>query len=62
MLSGTLYYSAGDTFDESKLRVLGPGSVLVEPRGVAHFAMTKGEEVMLHIVGEGPVGTNPVRE
>ncbi len=62
VLSGTLYYSPGDTFDERKLKALGPGSVLVEPKDVPHFAMTKGEEVMLQIVAEGPAATNPVRK
>lgn len=62
VLSGTLYYSYGDTFDENKLKALGPGSLLVEPKDVPHFAMTKGEEVMLHIVAEGPEATNPVRK
>jgi quercetin dioxygenase-like cupin family protein len=62
VVSGTLYYAQGDTFDEGKLRALGPGSLIVEPKGIPHFAMTKGEEVMLHIVGEGPAATNPVRK
>lgn len=62
VLSGTLYYGYGDTFDERKLKALGPGSLLVEPKNAPHFAMTKGEEVMLHIVGEGPAATNPVRK
>jgi quercetin dioxygenase-like cupin family protein len=62
VLSGTLYYAQGDKFDERKLRPLGPGSLIVEPQGVPHFAMTKGDAVMLHIVGEGPAATNPVRK
>jgi len=62
VLSGTLYYAQGDTFDERKLRALGPGSLIVEPQDVPHFAMTKGEAVMLNIVGEGPAGTYPVRK
>jgi len=62
VLSGTLYYAQGDTFDESKLKALGPGSELVEPKDVPHFAMTKNDEVMLHIVGEGPTATTPVRK
>jgi hypothetical protein len=32
------------------------------PRAQAHFAMTKGEEVLLHIVGEGPAGTAAVQK
>lgn len=62
VVSGVLYYSAGDTFDETKLKALGPGSLVVEPRDVPHFAMTKGEEVMLNIVGEGPAGTSAVQK
>lgn len=62
VLSGTLYYGFGDTFDESKLQALGPGSLVVEPKGAPHFALTRGKEVMLHIVGQGPAGTDPVRK
>jgi quercetin dioxygenase-like cupin family protein len=62
VLSGTLYYAAGDTFDAGKLRALGPGSLIVEPMGVPHFAMTRGEPVLLHIVGEGPASTDAVRK
>jgi quercetin dioxygenase-like cupin family protein len=57
VLSGTLYYAQGSTFDESKLRALPPGSLIVEPANVAHFARTKGEPVLLHIVGDGPAST-----
>ena len=61
VLSGTLYYAQGTTFDESKLRALPPGSVIVEPENVPHFARTKGEPVLLHIVGEGPASTVAVK-
>ena len=62
VLSGTLYYAQGDTFDESKLRALGPGSLIVEPQNMPHFARTKGEPVLLHIVGEGPASTVLVKK
>ncbi len=62
VLSGTLYYAQGDTFDESKLRALPPGSLIVEPKDMPHFARTKGEPVLLHIVGDGPASTVPVRK
>jgi quercetin dioxygenase-like cupin family protein len=62
VLSGTLYYGYGDTFDESKLKALGPGSVVVEPKDQPHFAMTKDEAVTVQIVAEGPTATNPVRK
>jgi len=61
VLSGTLYYAQGATFDEQKLRPLPPGSVIVEPANVPHFARTKGEAVLLHITGEGPASTVPVK-
>jgi quercetin dioxygenase-like cupin family protein len=61
VLSGTLYYGVGDTFDERRLKALPPGSVLVEPHDAPHFAMTRGEPVLLHIAGEGPAGTLAVR-
>lgn len=60
VLSGTLHYAQGDQFDEGKLRALPPGSLIVEPANVPHFARTKGEPVLLHIVGEGPASTVPL--
>jgi len=60
VLSGTLYYAQGATFDEQKLRALPPGSVIVEPANVPHFARTKGP-VLLHITGEGPASTTAVK-
>ncbi len=62
VLSGTLYYGYGDAFDESKMKALGPGSVIVEPKDQPHFAMTKDEPVTLQLVAEGPTATNPVRK
>lgn len=61
VLSGTLYYGYGATFDGSKMKTLGPGSVLIEPKGQPHFAMTRNEPVTLQLVAEGPAATNPVR-
>jgi len=60
VLSGTLYYAQGDKFDEKKLRALPPGSVIVEPANVPHFARTQGP-VLLHITGEGPASTVAVK-
>ncbi len=61
VLSGTLYYGTGATFDETKLKALPPGSVVVEPKGAPHFALTRGEPVLLNIVGEGPAATIAVQ-
>lgn len=62
ILSGTLYYGTGATFDATKLKALPPGSVVVEPQGAAHFARTGSEPVLLSIVGEGPAATIAVRK
>jgi len=61
VLSGTLYYGTGATFDEQRLKALPPGSVIVEPKGAPHFALTRGEPVLLNIVGEGPAATVAVQ-
>lgn len=62
VLSGTLHYAQGEVFDETKLKSLPPGSVIVEPHGVVHFARTGNEPVLLNIVGEGPASTVPFRK
>jgi len=61
VLSGTLHYAQGAIFDVSKLKALPPGSVVVEPQGVPHFAQTGPEPVLLNIVGEGPASTTAWR-
>ncbi len=54
VISGTLYFSYGDKFDESKLKALPVGSYFTEPKDKSHFARTRGE-VVLQIIGIGPV-------
>jgi quercetin dioxygenase-like cupin family protein len=61
VLSGTIYFGYGEAFDESRMKALGPGSFFIEPKDEPHFAMTKGEEVVVQVTAEGPSGTNPVR-
>jgi len=61
VLSGTLYFGFGDEFDESKLRAFGPGSFFTEPKNRPHFAMTKGDGVMLQLNAVGPTGTTNVQ-
>ena len=60
VLSGTLYYAFGDEFDEAKLRPLGPGTFMTEPKGLAHFAQTRDEEVIVQLFAIGPTGTTYV--
>jgi quercetin dioxygenase-like cupin family protein len=60
VISGTFYFGAGDTLDESKAKSLPPGSAVVNPAKTHHFALTKGEEVVIQIHGIGPWDSNPV--
>jgi quercetin dioxygenase-like cupin family protein len=57
VVSGTLYYANGDQWDESKFKAYPPGSFLIEPAKVAHYAMAKDGEVVLHATSIGPSST-----
>jgi pimeloyl-ACP methyl ester carboxylesterase/uncharacterized RmlC-like cupin family protein len=57
VVSGTRYIGYGAKFDEAKLKALTAGSFYTEPPGVAHFAKTGNEPVVLQITGNGPTGT-----
>jgi hypothetical protein len=54
-------FAYGEKLDESKLKRLGPGSVILEPRDTLHHFITKDEEVLLQIVAEGPFTTKYVQ-
>ena len=60
VLSGTLYFAFGEEFDETKLMPMPVGTFFTEPKGAAHFAMTKDEDVVLQLDAIGPAGTNYV--
>jgi quercetin dioxygenase-like cupin family protein len=57
VLSGTLYLGYGDTFDESKMTALPPGSVFTEAAKEAHYTWAKDGGVVLHVTGVGPTAT-----
>lgn len=57
VISGTWYVGYGDTFDESALKALPPGSFYTEPATTAHFARTGDEPAVIRITGVGPTGT-----
>jgi uncharacterized RmlC-like cupin family protein len=57
VLSGTFYFAYGDKFDETKLKELPAGSFFTEPKGMPHYAMTKGGEVVLQLNAIGTDGT-----
>ena len=58
VLSGTYYSGLGAVFDETKLRPLHSGSVLIVPANTLHYALAKDEETVVQEVGMGPTATN----
>lgn len=56
VLSGTWYFGYGNKFDEGQLKKLPAGSIYSEVADQNHFAMTKGEAVIVEITGYGPSG------
>ena len=57
VMSGTWYFGYGPVANETATRALAPGSFYTEPGGVAHFALTKAEPVVVYITGLGPTDT-----
>ena len=57
VMSGTLYVSYGEKFDEAKMTALPAGSVFTEPGKAPHFTWAKDGEVMLYVTGRGPTAT-----
>src|SRR5437868_11579970 len=59
-ISGTGHIGYGEKHDEAKLKALPPGSFYTEPSGVAHFAETGDQAVVVQITGFGPSSTEYV--
>jgi len=57
VISGTWYFGYGRVATAAAVRPLTMGSFYTEPAGVAHFAMTKSEPVVVSITGYGPTDT-----
>ncbi|MHC2465261.1 quercetin dioxygenase-like cupin family protein [Bradyrhizobium embrapense] len=57
VLAGTFYYANGDQWDESKFKAYPPGSFLIEPAKISHYAMAKDGEVVLQATSVGPSST-----
>jgi quercetin dioxygenase-like cupin family protein len=57
VMSGTWYFGYGNVADEAPTKPLPAGSFYTEPGGVAHFALTKTEPVVVYITGFGPTDT-----
>jgi uncharacterized RmlC-like cupin family protein len=57
VMSGTWYFGYGSVANETATKSLPPGSFYTEPGGVAHFALTRAEPVVVYITGFGPTDT-----
>jgi quercetin dioxygenase-like cupin family protein len=57
VISGTWYFGYGQLAASAGEKALPPGSLYTEPGGVAHFAETKAEPVVVYITGNGPTDT-----
>lgn len=58
ILSGTLYFAAGDKFDAKKAKAFGPGSYFSIEKGKPMFAYSKDKAVVAQLHGIGPWGIN----
>ena len=57
VVSGTWNFGYGQKAERALEKALGPGSFYSEPAGVAHFARTGAEPVLIYIFGYGPTDT-----
>ena len=56
VLSGTFYFGAGDTWDESKFKAYPAGTFYSEPPKSPHYTWAKDGEVIIQLTGIGPTG------
>jgi len=59
VISGSFRIGMGERFDETKMQEMGPGSYIVLPSGMAHFAKSAKESIV-QIDSEGPFQINYV--
>ncbi len=57
VIKGTWWSGEGDVLDPSKTVAMKPGSFMLHPKGLHHFDGAKDEEVIVQIIGMGPVKT-----
>jgi quercetin dioxygenase-like cupin family protein len=62
VVAGTWYFGYGDVAHAADEKALPAGSFYTEPAGVAHFAETKVDPVIVYITGEGPSDTIYVKQ
>ena len=57
VISGVWYFGYGPVAGAAAEKALPAGSFYTEPGGVAHFAETKADPVVVYITGNGPTDT-----
>jgi quercetin dioxygenase-like cupin family protein len=62
VISGVWYFGYGPIAGEADEKALPAGSFYTEPGGVAHFAETKADPVIVYITGYGPSDTVYVKK
>jgi quercetin dioxygenase-like cupin family protein len=62
VLSGTIYFGLGETWDESKLKAYPAGTFFSEPKDSPHFVWAKDGEVIVQVTGMGPTGTKLIQQ
>jgi len=63
VMKGTWWVALGpeaDTFDPTKTKPVKTGSIVKHPAGAHHYDGAKDEEVIVQIIGMGPVKTTPI--
>src|SRR5207253_9693158 len=63
VIKGTWWVSLGpesDVYDPDKMTSVRPGSFIFEPAYGHHYDMAKDEEVIVQIIGPGPVKTTQI--
>lgn len=56
VISGVFYIGLGETFEPTKLKAYGPGSVVVLPGNTPHFHWAIAGEYITQVTGTGPLG------
>ena len=57
VIKGTWYTGEGDVFDPAKTTAIKTGGFMLHPAGFHHWDGAKDQEVIVQIIGIGPVGT-----
>lgn len=57
VVGGVWYFGYGSVAVATAEKALPAGSIYTEPSGVAHFAETKADPVLVYITGNGPTDT-----